>query len=107
MIVSLNQTHVDREAWVSTNHRTLLLDMVTTSTVSLVSRCRYFSPYTAEDLSRTDAAISALLPNDGLDIKHFRRLAFLQLIPRLDEFNDRDLIVSKNGHVAGMAVLWK
>ena len=53
------------------------------------------------------AAISALLSNDGLDIKHFRRLAFLQLIPRLDEFNDRDLIVSKNGHVAGMAVLWK
>jgi hypothetical protein len=85
----------------------IALDAVTTSTVSLVSGCRYFSPFTAEDLSRTDAAIGALLSNDGLDIKHFRRLAFLQLIPGLDEFHDRDLIVSKNGHVAGMAILWK
>jgi hypothetical protein len=85
----------------------IALDAVTTSTVSLVSGCRYFSPFTAEDHSRTDAAIGALLSNDGLDIKHFRRLAFLQLLPGLDELNDRDLIVSKNGHVAGMAVLWK
>jgi hypothetical protein len=107
VIVFLNQTNVDREACISTNHWTLLLDVLTTSTVSLVSGCRYFSPFTAEDLSRTDAAISTLLSNDGLDIKHFRRLAFLQLIPRLDEFNDRDLIVSKNGHVAAMAALWK
>jgi hypothetical protein len=85
----------------------IALDAVTTSTVSWSPDAGDFGPFTAEDHSRTDAAIGAPLSSDGLDIKHFRRLAFLQLIPGLDEFNDRDLIVSKNGQVAGMAVLWK
>jgi hypothetical protein len=85
----------------------IAVDAVTTSTASLVSGCRYFSPLTAEDFREGDDAIGALLSNDGLDIKEFRHLAFQQLLPGLGEFNDRDLVVSNNGHVAGMAVLWK
>ena len=85
----------------------IAMDAITTSTASLEPGCRYFSPRTAIDFSRSYAAIGAFFCRDGIDVRQFRRIAFLQLIPGLEEFSDRDLIVANNGYVAGMAILWR
>jgi len=85
----------------------IALDAIVTSTTEVVSGTRYFSPLTYEIFSRTDYTIGELLCQDGLDIQQFRSLAFTHLLPGFSDFEKHDLIVARNGYIAGMAVLWK
>ncbi|CZR70042.1 uncharacterized protein PAC_19943 [Phialocephala subalpina] len=86
----------------------IALDAIVTSTANPVGRgCnRYMSLDAAANLNETDEIIAALLSENGLNIKSFRRLSFAHLLPGITEFHDRDLVVTQNGYVAGMAALW-
>jgi hypothetical protein len=86
----------------------IALDAIVTSTANLAGRgCnRYMSLDAAASLSETDEVIGAFLSENGLNIKSFRRLSFMHLLPGITEFHDQDLVVTQNGYVAGMAALW-
>ncbi|KAH7418719.1 hypothetical protein BKA64DRAFT_207069 [Cadophora sp. MPI-SDFR-AT-0126] len=86
----------------------IALDAIVTSTANPAGRgCnRYMSLDAAANLNETDEIIGALLSENGLNIKSFRRLSFAHLLPGITEFHDRDLVVTQNGYVAGMAALW-
>ena len=96
-----NLDYIREAAWY------IAMDAIATSTVIPGQACRYFSPVASADVRRTVSAVTGLLFSPGLYILHFRRLAFSQLLSNLDDLDDQDLIVTSNGYVTGMAVLWQ
>jgi hypothetical protein len=85
----------------------IALDAIATSTVTVVSGKRYFSPLNSADLTRTDQRLASFFSGHGMDVREFRRLAFTHLLPGSQDIDDADLIVAQNGYVAGMSAVWQ
>jgi hypothetical protein len=85
----------------------IALDAIATSTVTVVSGKRYFSPLSSAALTKTERLLASFFSEHGVDVREFRRLAFTQLLLGSREIDDADLVVSQNGYVAGMSAVWQ
>ena len=78
---------------------------VTCSTMFLDGR-RYIKPLDADTLGHAEQTVLALL-SSGLDASEYRERAFKQLLPGLNrDWHNGNLVIARDGYVAGMNILW-
>jgi hypothetical protein len=80
-------------------------DATVTCTAFFESGGRFIKPLDDETLQFADQTVIHVL-SDGLEVSDFRKRAFKQLLPGLDTWHDGDLVVARDGYVAGMDMLW-
>jgi len=66
---------------------------------------RFIKPLDDETLQFADETVVHIL-SDGIEVSEFRKRAFKQLLPGLDTWHNGDLVVARDGYVAGMNMLW-
>ncbi|KAF8847374.1 hypothetical protein BDZ45DRAFT_811632 [Acephala macrosclerotiorum] len=80
-------------------------DATVTCTAVFENGRRFIKPLDHQILQFADETVVHIL-SDGIEVSEFRRLAFKQLLPGLDTWQDNDLVVARDGYVAGMNMLW-
>lgn len=80
-------------------------DATVTCTAAYEDGVRYIRPVDDQTLSFADTAILQIF-SGGLDISEFRKKAFMQLLPGIETWHHGNLIVARDGYVAGMNLLW-
>jgi hypothetical protein len=80
-------------------------DAAVTCTAFFENGNRFIKPLDDETLQFADDTVVHIL-SDGIEVSEFRKCAFKQLLPGLDTWHDGDLVVARDGYVAGMNILW-
>ncbi|KIW18621.1 hypothetical protein PV08_02910 [Exophiala spinifera] len=80
-------------------------DAAVTCTTFFERGSRFIKPLDHEILEFADFTVANVL-SGGLEVSDFRKHAFRQLLPGLDTWHDCDLVVARDGYVAGMDILW-
>ena len=78
---------------------------IATCTCNIISGRRYLRPPNREILDRAEDLYLKVVA-DGLYVKYFRKAAFWHALPGLVNEEDTDLLVSSNGYVLSLSVLW-
>lgn len=79
-------------------------DATVTCTAFFESGGRFIKPLDDETIQFADQTVIHVL-SDGLEVSEFRKCASKQLLPGLDTWHDGDLVVARDGYVAGMDIL--
>ena len=80
-------------------------DATVTCTAFFENGGRFIKPLDDEIIQFADQTVIHVL-SDGLEVLEFRKHAFKQLLPGLDTWHDGDLVIARDGYVAGMDMLW-
>lgn len=80
-------------------------DATVTCTAVFENGRRFIKPLDDQILRFADETVVHIL-SDGIEVSEFRERAFKQLLPGLDTWHDGDLVVARDGYVAGMNILW-
>ena len=80
-------------------------DAAVTCTAVYKSDGRYIKPTDEQTLSLADTT-SLQIFSSGIDVSDFWKNAFMQLLPGLETWHCGNLIVARDGYVAGMKMLW-
>ena len=81
-------------------------DVTVTSTAIFDDGSRFIKPLDDETLQFADQTVINVL-GKGLEVSEFRKCAFKQLLPGLETWHDGDLVLARDGYVAGMNILWQ
>lgn len=83
----------------------IAVDAILTCTTRSSMPDRYVKPLDFDSLGRNKDILVSLLSN-GIEAKRFRTLALQQLLPGLPQVDPSSLVLSSNGIVAGLSIVW-